>query len=233
MREMEYEKPVASGNLRFERNGEATGLVEAWKFTKALDGYSFLRIDVDSNSPSNQKITLVHVLLNRQMNIERLKFRYFGTQFDVDGDVQFDRNLLTLNRLISDKDKRTKKRIVEEFPFDPDSVFIFPTITSLALITLAVPEDGQRAYVTLDKDVHFSSQSGIAQVNWGKKEDMEVSRQKVAVRPCSISWETGQARLWLDELNWPVRVSLPDDVLAADVAYWRYQPAPDPGDRLG
>jgi len=232
MREMEYETPVASGNLRFERNGEATGLVEAWKFTKALDGYSFLRIDVDSNSPYNQEITLVHVLLNRHMTIERLKFRFFGTQFDVDGDVQFDRNLMTLNRLISDKDKNTKKRLVEEFPFDPYTVFIFPTIANLALITLAIPEDGQRAYVMLDKDGHFSSQFGNAQIKWGEEEDREISRRKVAVRPCSISWDTGQARLWLDELNWPVRASLSDDVLAAEVAYWRYQQAPEPGDRL-
>lgn len=227
IREMEYERPVASGRLRFERAGDPTGLVEAWKFNRALDGYSFLRIEMDTNNPADQEITLVHVLVNRDANIERLKFRFFGKEIDIDGDVQFDRNLLTLNRAFTHKGKNTKERKVEEISFDSDAVFLFPTIASLALVTFTVPQDGQRSCIMLDKESLFSIQSGYARFKWGEEEDREVLRQKVVVRPCSISWDTRTVRLWLDELNWPVSASFNDGLSATEVAYWRYRQAPE------
>ena len=110
IQEMDYEKPIASGSLRYQRDGQATGKVEAWRFTSAHDGYHVLRIDLDSNDSSNQNLLLIHVLLNPDMDVERAKFRYFTSQSEIHGDLQFDEDGFSLNRLMVDRLEKKKIR---------------------------------------------------------------------------------------------------------------------------
>ncbi|MGB3715623.1 MAG: hypothetical protein WA996_14420 [Candidatus Promineifilaceae bacterium] len=227
MREMEYEKPIASGRLRYEREGNPTGLVEAWRFTHALEGFYFLRVEMDAHNPKDQEICLYHVLLNPEMNIERLKFRYFGSRSEVEGDLQFDRDIISLNRVLIDKLENRKKRQVEEIAVASDAVFWFPSMVGLGFASSKVTKDSQRSFLILDKDSSFASRRGTAQFRWGDEEDRAVMRRNVAVRPCSISWETFAVRLWLDEFNWPVGGLYADGLSATEIAYVRYEPVKD------
>ena len=42
--EQGYERLVAAGQLRYARDGEATGTRELWRLTMAVAGYQFLRV---------------------------------------------------------------------------------------------------------------------------------------------------------------------------------------------
>ncbi len=227
MREMEYEKPIASGRFRYEREGKPTGLVEAWRFTRALEGFYFLRVDMDTHNPFNQEICLYHLLLNPAMNIERLKFRYFGSRIEIEGDLQFTNHIVTLNRVIIDKLKNTKKRQVEEISVESDAVFWFPSIVGLGLVASKDSKDSRRSFLSLDKDSYFASLRGTARFIWGEEEDTVVMRQNVAVRPCSISWDTDTVRLWLDDFGWPIGASFADGLSATEIAYLRYEQVKD------
>lgn len=227
MREMEYEKPIASGRLRYEREGDPTGLVEAWRFSHALEGFYFLRVEMDTHNPKDQEICLYHALLNPEMNYERLKFRYYGARFDVEGDLQFDHDIITLSRVLVDKLENRKKRQMEEISVASDAVFWFPTVVGIGLAASKVTKDSQRYYLRLDKDSSFASRRGTARFRWGDEENRAVVRQNVAVQPCSISWESSAVRLWLDEFNWPVSACYADGLSASEIAYLRYKPVED------
>ncbi len=48
--EQAYEKPIAAGQLRYERDGRATGAIESWRLTRAVEGYEILRVDLDART---------------------------------------------------------------------------------------------------------------------------------------------------------------------------------------
>lgn len=224
IQEMDYEIPIASGSLRFERDGQATGMVEAWRFTSALDGYHVLRIDLDSNDSTNQELLLFHILLNPEMAIERVKFRFFASQFEVQGDLQFEIDGFSLDRLLVNRLEKKKERKIEEIIYKADAVFSVPTIAGLSLTAAKSCDDRRISIVTLDKKSAFTARDDYADFSYGEEEEREVLRQPVVVRPCSIKWKEKETTLWLDRYNWPVEIRFSDGQTAADAAYWRYQP---------
>ena len=223
IQEMDYEKPIASGSWRYQRAGQATGKVETWRFTSARDGFHVLRIDLDSNDPSNQELLLFHLLLNPEMDIERAKFRYFASQSEIHGDLQFDKDGFSLNRLIVDRLEKKKKRHVEEIILETDAVFSVPSIAGLSLTASRMRDDRRISIVTLDKKSAFTARDDYTDFSYGEEEEWEVLRQEVVVRPCSIRWKEKETTLWLDRYNWPVEIRFSDGQTAADAAYWRYQ----------
>jgi hypothetical protein len=224
IQEMDYEKPIASGSWRYQRDGQATGKVEAWRFTSARDGFHVLRIDLDSNDPSNQELLLFHILLNPDMDIERAKFRYFAAQSEIHGDIQFDKDGFSLNRLMVDRLVKKKERHVEEIMLETDAVFSVPSIAGLSLTASRMRDVRRISIVTLDKKSAFTARYDYADFSYGQEEEWEVLRHTVAVRPCSIKWKEKETTLWLDRYNWPVEIRFSDGQTAADAAYWRYQP---------
>jgi hypothetical protein len=223
MREMEYERPVASGTFRFEADGQPTGSVESWRFSRALDSYSFLRVELDTHSQRDQEICLYHALLSPDMDMERLKFRYFGSRVEIEGDLQFDDHIVFMNRLISIKMNGEKRRIVEEIPLESEAVLWFESIAGQGLAAAKVAENSQRSLLILEKEMDFASRHGSARFHWGEEESRTVLRQQVAVRPCSISWDKSSVDIWLDEFSWPVSAAYASGITASETAYVRYK----------
>ena len=62
--ELPYERPLLSGRLRYERDGVPSGAVESWRLTAAVDGYRFLRVDVDAREAPSGRSWLYHLTLN-------------------------------------------------------------------------------------------------------------------------------------------------------------------------
>jgi hypothetical protein len=225
IREMEYEKPVASGILRYEQEGVPTGLEEAWRYSSALDGYHFLRVEVDTKDPRKQETYLYHLVLNPDREIERLKFRTFGSKTEISGDVQFDDEIISLHRIMLNKSQNMEHKQLDEIPRESGAVLTVPSIAVLSLAASRVVEDGCVPMIALESDTSFSVQIDSACFTWGKEEEREILRNTLAVRPCSIRWNLKETRLWLDKAFWPVSASLSGGLSAIEVAYWRYQSA--------
>ena len=91
--EQPYEQPLRAGAYRFEHNGRATGAVERWRLSAAVDGYQFLRVDLDGR-PSSGHTYLYHALLNPQGQVERLKYRFWNQAPAGKGRVQLTGDVL-------------------------------------------------------------------------------------------------------------------------------------------
>lgn len=223
IREMDYEKPIGSGKLQYDFDGNPAGVVESWRFTRALEGYFFLRIDLDARDSLEPMSYLYHLLLNPSMGIERLKFRYFGSSAELQGDLQFNENVITSNRLFLDRREKTSSRRVEELYFDPDARFWLPTVIGAGLFASSVTDSPEQLFVTLREDRNFALSNGSARISWSKKENLVVSRRDVTVRPCSIEWDNKNMQMWLDEHNWPVKAKIFSGCSALESAYIRYE----------
>ncbi len=62
--QLPYERPIVAGQLRYERDGAPTGAVEQYRLTAAVDGYRFLRVDLDARTAPSGRSTLYHLTLN-------------------------------------------------------------------------------------------------------------------------------------------------------------------------
>jgi hypothetical protein len=220
---MDYEKPIGSGKLRYDCEGKPAGIVESWRFTRALEDYFFLRIDLDARNSPEPMSYLYHLLLNPTMGVERLKFRYFGSSTEVQGDVQFDENIITSNRLFLDRKNKTSGRSVEEIYYDPEARFWLPTVIGAGLFASYASDSQELLFVTLLEDSEFALSKGSAEISWGSKENLVVSRRDVTVRPCSIDWDNKYTQVWLDKHNWPVKARIFSGCSARESAYIRYE----------
>ena len=62
--ELPYERPLLAGRLRYERDGQPTGAIEFWRLTDAVDGYRFLRVDLDARDAASGRSWLYHATLD-------------------------------------------------------------------------------------------------------------------------------------------------------------------------
>lgn len=93
--EMPYERPLLAGRLRYERDGVPTGAVELWRITNAVDGYRFLRVDLDAREAESGRSSLYHVTLNPAGRPEQLKFRLWGNGPEVSGSLVWNQARLS------------------------------------------------------------------------------------------------------------------------------------------
>lgn len=101
LREQPFERLVSSGTFLYSQHNQPTGAVEHWRLTNAIDGYQFLRVDLDARAALSGRSHLYHLLLNPAGKPEQLKFRFWATGWDVAGILLFDRTGLTLSRTIN------------------------------------------------------------------------------------------------------------------------------------
>ncbi|MEM9774842.1 MAG: hypothetical protein AAF902_09695, partial [Chloroflexota bacterium] len=100
-----YEKPIAAGSFRYEPQG----IIESWALAHALDGYKFLRIDVDARHLENQGYsTLYNVVIGPNHNPENVKFRHFTVVppaaaggLRIKGQIAFDDDVVFVTREFS------------------------------------------------------------------------------------------------------------------------------------
>jgi hypothetical protein len=220
---MDYEKPIASGKLQYGYDGTPAGVEESWRLTRALDGYSFMRIDLDARSSPEPSSCLYHLLLSPSMAIERIKFHRFGPIPEIQGDVQFGDETISLSRTYLNRKEKSSRRFSEEIVFEPGARFWLPTVVGVGLLAATVPFDSEQSFITLKEKSDFASYQNRARFIWNKKETLVVSRREIAVRPCSISWDQKKIQVWLDDYDWPVKAEILGGHSAFEVAYFRYE----------
>jgi hypothetical protein len=221
--EMDYENPIGAGKLLYESEGSPTGVLETWRFTSALDGYFFIRVDLDARESSGRDSCLFHLLVNPNMKIERLKYRYLSAPTDIAGDVQFDDQNIRMSREITDNRSKRKRIELDELPFHPNTEFWFPSVMGIGVMASNAVGRNTCDFVSLDEKQEYIFRRGSAQFSWEEEARLVSTNQEVTVRCCSIEWNGRQSKVWLDKYNWPVKASIPGDVSVLETAYVRYK----------
>lgn len=246
IREMDYEVRLAAGKLRFEQNGQSTGAVEEWRLNAAVEGYRFLRVDLDAREAQSGQSTLYHLILNPAGQPERLKFRFDGNKTSIVGDVMFLGDQITLTHI------ENGERTEQDFELDSltkkvdhcsdRSTFWFPSTLGLSLLagihtspdcicrrgTITLTQPG-RSDVNLNQSL-FLIRREVSLQSY-KQEEVVVGRESIAARPLTISWQDQIRRIWLDESsNLPLRLERQDGLTAIETRYIRNFPKIDQSD---
>jgi hypothetical protein len=216
IREQGFEKLLASGRLRYEREGQPTGTVEKWRLTAAAAGYRFLRVDLDAREAASGDSYLYHLAINPAGKPERLKFRFYGQQVQILGDVLLDQELVMASRNLNGR------RVEDELKVESTYGFWFPSSVGIGLVTSAAGDELSIPSVVLEKGNEFAPRLVEVQLRWGEKESLAVNQQEIAVRPCTIGWDGQRRTVWLDDQGWPVRMVRADGLIAVEGAYIRY-----------
>lgn len=235
LREQPYEKPLASGQLRYEQDGRPTDAVESWRLSQAVDGYQFLRVDLDARQAASGHTYLYHLVLHKNGRPERLQYRFWGSGFNVSGHVLLFDGSATASRLVNGQ------RFEEEITVSGRPAFWFPSSAGLGLlanlaeekiaaaITLQVPayaehnSGGDGRPVTGDPAKVFALQQAETHLHYGNKERLAVMDQEWTVRPLSIRWSGQMRTIWLDANSSVLKMVRDDGLTAVATRYIRYQ----------
>lgn len=207
--EQPYERPIVSGQLRYEQEGVPTGARELYRVTAAVDGYRFLRVDLDAREAPSGRSSLYHMTLNPAGQPEQLRFRFWGDGFAVAGVVVWDGEQLAAVREVNDFTYEDEAGVVP---------FWFPSGAGLSLLrTLAAA--GARPAVTLNQDTSDPTRLMAllpVQVVVGEIEtaSFELTGQAHEASGYEVGWEGQWRRVWLQRDGWPLKV-LRDDGLSA------------------
>lgn len=205
--EMPYERPLLAGRLRYERDGVPTGAVESWRITNAVDGYRFLRVDLDAREAESGRSSLYHVTLNPAGRPEQLKFRLWGNGPEVSGSLVWNQGEIIAARQVDDVAYQDVAR---------DRAFWFPAGSGLALLSLSV---GEPAGVTMSATAAEPSElmklvEMPVMIELGEAVLEDVAGELLPVRPLQVNWKEQGRTVWIDPEERPLRL-LRDDGLTA------------------
>ncbi len=217
--ELEYEKPLVAGRLRYLQDGEPTGAVEAWRLTAAVDGYHFLRVDLDARDAASGRSYLFHMVLNPEGQPEQLKYRVFGTGLLVSGAIVWEPDDLAASRTVND---RSTEEVVPRGPF------WFPSILGLSTLPAQIePHENDRELpgATLlsqadDVDELFKLYATPVRVT---RQPVPDAQDQAAHQYLRVAWQSELRELWLDSDGYPVRLKRPDGLEAVATQFVVYQ----------
>lgn len=203
--ELPYERPLLAGWLRYERDGRPTGAVESWRLTDAVDGYRFLRVDLDAREAPSGRSWLFHATLNPAGFPEQVKVRFWGDGLTVGSAVVRQGNEWIAARDVNDK-------AYEDVARGP--AFWFPSGAGLALLAR---HDGETAGVTLgppDGAAPLALVETPVVIYWGGLEAAELGNELLNLRPLSVAWPGNRRTVWLDAEGRPLRLWRDDGLTA-------------------
>jgi hypothetical protein len=211
--ELPYETPVAAGLFRYERDGQQpTGLQEHWRLTTAVDGYRFLRVDVDGQGTAAGESALYHLTINPAGRPERLQFLYWNAAGDgVSGNVLFEETVIAVTRDMNGE------RIEEEVAVAAGYGFWLPSAAGLGLLVEGEQRMGgmeridtegelKRMVVTLDGARGFGLVAAEVRLSGSVAETVWVMGKAVTAERVTLFWGERPYTLWLDEHRWPLKV---------------------------
>jgi hypothetical protein len=216
IREQEHETPRSAGLLRYRVDGTLTGAVEEWRLTVVSGGYQFLRVDLDAREATSGDSYLYHLALDPAGKPLRLKFRYYNLDTQIAGDLQIDDRFASLSRQVNGQ------RLEDERNLQAKWGFWFPSTIALGMLAAAAGGGEQIWAMTLEKANDFGLRTLTARLEWEGKEEMDVARQILLVRPCLIRWNGQQRKVWLDDHCWPVKMLRSDGLEAVESRHIRY-----------
>lgn len=125
--EQAYEISVASGQFRYERDGQPTGAVEHWRLTHTPQGDRIIRVDLDGRASSGDSY-LYHWVCDPAGAPVNLRFRFFNAAWQVSGQVLFEANSLTLSRVVNGR------KWIETQDWSLSVPFLLPATLGLKLL---------------------------------------------------------------------------------------------------
>ena len=202
--EMGYETPLAAGKLRYMRDGQPTGAVESWRLTAAVEGYRFLRVDLDARAAESGHTYLYHATLNGNGRIEQLKYQFWDNQIKIVGNVVFEKDAVVGTRDVNNQ------RFEDVLEMPVGYQFWFPATQGLGLLTGA----GEGTAVTLN--TQFTEPSNAFQL---KQWPVKVEQMETAVH---ITWDDQMRTLSLNEQGHIMKMERGDGLTAVETQLIEY-----------
>jgi hypothetical protein len=205
--EQPYERPLLTGQLRYYDGDRPTGAVESWRLTDAVDGYRFLRVDLDGRDAPSGRSSLYHLVVNPIGRPEQLKYRVWGSGLDVSGVVLWEDGHLTAVRQVNgERSEETAS----------GSAFWFPSGAGLAQLTWC---SGETRGITLrfapdDPAAWMALVEVEVAIELGAPETLTIDNEILPVRPLSIYWNDTQRIVWVDTDGRPLRLWRSDGMTA-------------------
>ncbi len=192
--EQPYEQPIAAGQLRYERDGRATGAVESWRLTRAVAGYEILRVDLDAREAESGHSYLYHLVRREDKTPERLSYRFWGNDLMVEGNMLLADTTVTNTRTVNGRTD------TEDVELERGYGFWFPSSVGVGLLA----GFGGGTAVTL---ASVSSEQLAVSGEWLSVFGLQVVEVVVTgTRPLTIRWLENERRLWLDQHGWVVKM---------------------------
>lgn len=218
VQEQAYENPIASGLFRYELNGQATGALEMWRLSEATEGYEVLRVDLDARSAMSGHSYLYHLVRQINGRPERLSFRFWGADLEIEGTLLFSEDNVTGTRKVNGRPYEADLDIA------PDTGFWFPSVVGLGLAVKL----GSGTAVTLNNAVGAEETLALKVIQ------LQVSTMATAVKTVEIAgkthnvwakqlqWADNTRLVWLADNGWPLQMQRDDGLTAVETRYIWY-----------
>lgn len=213
--ELPYERPLLVGRLRYERDGVPTGAVESWRITNAVDGYRFLRVDLDAREAESGRSYLFHVTLNPAGKPEQIKFRLWGNGREAAGTAVWDGNEIISARQVDG---------VAYQDVAAGSAFWFPAGVGLTLLALNVGESKgvmMSSGAVLPSELMKLVETPVS-IELGEPVIENVAGDILPVRSLQVKWPEQSRTVWIDPEGRPLRLSRDDGLTAVAERLVRY-----------
>lgn len=249
--EQPYERPLASGQLRYEQDGQPTGAVESWRWSAAATdagqgtpGYRILRVDLDARAAPSGHSYLYNLVQRENGRFEQLKYRFWANGVQLKGNVLLEDEAIMATREVNEV------YVSEETAVLPGYCFWFPSSVGLGLladegqrtddggenslpvprssvlhpvstVTLQAPASGDR--LTADPPWPFELIQVDVSRRWGQPETIIVAGEEVGIRPLTLQWATQQRTVWLDQSGLVLKMERGDGLTAVATRCIHYQ----------
>jgi hypothetical protein len=225
--EMPYEKPLTTGQWNYVLHGQATGALEQWRLTEAVDGYRFLRVDLDGRAAQSGRSTIYHLTLDEYGNPIQLKYRLWAAGLEIIGNVLLEEDAVIVTR------ETAGERQEDIINVPAGYAFWFPATAGLALLSGLAGSNEVKA-VTLrtaaaDPAMLMGPISTTLAISEDEPKVFDVMGTAQTARTLTISWENQWRRLWVDPGGWPLMMERDDGLTAVTTRAIKYQRIIEPG----
>ncbi len=223
VKEQRYEKQIASGQFRYELDGEPTGAVESWRLTAVPDGFEVLRVDLDARQAESGHSYVYHLVRRKDGAPERLGFRFWGSSLEIEGTLLFSETSITGTRTVNGR------TFSEDIDIEPGTGFWFPSAVGLGLAT-NLPGIKDIKAVTLNNQIGDEDTLALQIITMDVYPmitdtiELDVCGKTMTAVPYMIRWDENNRVIVRDLDFWPVRMERPyfdnDDTLTAVPVYY-------------
>ncbi len=225
--EMPYEKPLTAGQWNYVLDGQDTGALEQWRLTEAMDGYRFLRVDLDARAAQSGRSYLYHLMLDEQGSPVQLKYRLWTGGLEISGTVLLEEDAVIVTR----KTAGVRQEDILEVP--AGYAFWFPATAGLSLLTRLAEASNVTAVTLRTAAADPASLMGPVLTAVDIRDEppkvIDVMGTTQTLRGITIKWEDQRRRLWADAGGWPLMMERDDGLTAVITRAIKYQRIIEPG----
>jgi hypothetical protein len=216
IREQPYEKLLAAGHFRYQKDGEPTGVEEVWRLTELIEGYRNLRIEIDARNSIGGETTLYHLVINPSGQPERLKMRQFGSGSAMSGDVHLEANTLVI---YSDIDG---KRFEHELAPPEGYLFVVPSVIWFGFLLAGNHSQQDVPAASFSQEYDLQPLESTIKLSRQGKKKVNVSGFDIDVRTFQVDWLGQRCHLYVDQYDCIVEALYGDGLIAKETKYIRH-----------